>query len=90
MHLNAAVAESLRQYADILEKADDFKESLHSLIRETIKKHKRIIFNGNGYDDNWIKEAVEERHTKWMKLVSMDTAFSDVSNSASKLQIIDF
>lgn len=61
MHLNAAVAESLRQYADILEKADDFKESLHSLIRETIKKHKRIIFNGNGYDDNWIKEAVEER-----------------------------
>lgn len=61
MHLNAAVAESLRQYADILEKADDFKESLHSLICETIKKHKRIIFNGNGYDDNWIKEAVEER-----------------------------
>ena len=61
MHLNAAVAESLRQYADILEKADDFKESLHSLIRETIKKHKRIIFNGNGYDENWIKEAVEER-----------------------------
>lgn len=57
MHLNAAVAESLRQYADILEKADDFNEALHSLIRETIKKHKRIIFNGNGYDESWIQEA---------------------------------
>ena len=61
MHLNAAVAESLRQYADVLEGADDFNETLQKLIRDTIKKHKRIIFNGNGYDDNWIKEAVEVR-----------------------------
>ena len=55
--LNAAVAESLRQYADKLEKAKDFDAALHSLIRQTIKDHKRIIFNGNGYDDAWIAEA---------------------------------
>ncbi len=59
--LNAAVAESLRQYADILEKADDFSQALHDLIRKTVKAHKRIIFNGNGYDDAWITEAVEKR-----------------------------
>lgn len=59
--LNTAVAESLRQFADILEEADDFKASLNKLIRETIKRHKRIIFNGNSYDDAWIKEATEER-----------------------------
>ncbi len=57
IHLNAAVAESLRQFADVLEKADDFKASLHTLIKETITKHKRIIFNGNGYDEKWIAEA---------------------------------
>ncbi|MGN0607153.1 MAG: glutamine synthetase III [Oscillospiraceae bacterium] len=59
--LNSSVAEVLRQYADRLEKADDFNNELHAVIKETIKNHKRIIFNGNGYDDNWIKEAVEER-----------------------------
>ena len=59
--LNAAVAESLRQYADKLEKAKNFDAALHSLIRQTIKDHKRIIFNGNGYDDAWIKEATEVR-----------------------------
>ncbi|MBQ9209216.1 MAG: glutamine synthetase III [Oscillospiraceae bacterium] len=57
IHLNAAVAESLRQFADVLEKADDFDHAVHHLIRETIKAHKRIIFNGNGYDDAWIAEA---------------------------------
>ncbi|MBQ8511359.1 MAG: glutamine synthetase type III, partial [Clostridia bacterium] len=59
--LNTAVAESLRQFADILEVAEDFHTSLNTLIRDTIKKHKRIIFNGNGYDDAWIREATEER-----------------------------
>ena len=57
IHLNAAVAESLRQFADVLEKADDFDHAVHHLIRETIKEHKRIIFNGNGYDDSWLEEA---------------------------------
>ena len=55
--LNTAVAESLRQYADILEAADDFEAALHDLIKKVIKEHKRIIFNGNGYDDAWIAEA---------------------------------
>lgn len=59
--LNSAVAESLRIYADRLEKADNFEKALHQMIRNTIKDHKKIIFNGNGYDDAWIKEAVEER-----------------------------
>ena len=59
--LNAAVAESLRQYADILEKATDFETELHNLIKDVITKHERILFNGNGYGEEWIKEAVEVR-----------------------------
>ncbi|BDZ77686.1 glutamine synthetase [Claveliimonas bilis] len=55
--LNTAVAEELKEFADILEGADDFDLTLHDLIRKTIRDHKRIIFNGNGYDDAWIKEA---------------------------------
>ena len=58
---NAAVAESLKIYADRLENVDDFETALHDMIKKTIKDHKRIIFNGNGYDDAWIKEATEER-----------------------------
>lgn len=59
--LNSAVAESLKIYADRLEKAEDFEISLHEMIRKTFRDHKRIIFNGNGYDADWIKEAVEKR-----------------------------
>ena len=55
--LNTAVAEELKQFADILEGADDFETALHDLIKKTIKDHKRIIFNGNGYDDAWLAEA---------------------------------
>ncbi|MEF2653218.1 MAG: glutamine synthetase III [Blautia sp.] len=61
MMLNSAVAESLKIYADRLESAEDFEETLHEMIQKTIKDHKRIIFNGNGYDDKWIKEATEVR-----------------------------
>lgn len=59
--LNAAVAESLKIYADRLENADNFELALHKMIKKTIKDHKKIIFNGNGYDDAWIKEATEKR-----------------------------
>ena len=59
--LNSAVAESLRIYADRLEQATDFEAELHDMIKNTIKDHKRIIFNGNGYDDAWITEATQER-----------------------------
>ncbi len=55
--LNTAVADSLKSYADRLENVDNFEDALHSLIQKTIRDHKRIIFNGNGYDDEWIKEA---------------------------------
>lgn len=55
--LNTAVADVLSEMANILEKADDFDATLHNLIKETYKKHKRIIFNGNGYDDAWVEEA---------------------------------
>ena len=59
--LNTAVAESLRIYADRLEGAKDFETALHEMIRKTIKDHKRIIFNGNGYEESWIREATEKR-----------------------------
>ena len=59
--INTAVAESLRVFADRLESAPDFETALHDLIRDTIRDHKRILFNGNGYDDAWIREATEER-----------------------------
>ena len=55
--LNTAVAEELSQFADVLEAADDFQSALDTLIKKTIKEHKRIIFNGNGYNDEWIAEA---------------------------------
>ena len=57
--LNTIVAESLRQFADELEAADDFRTALHDLIVRNIKQHKRIIFNGNNYSDEWRKEAAE-------------------------------
>ena len=59
--LNTAVAESLKIYADRLEGAKDFETALHEMIRKTIKDHKRIIFNGNGYEENWIRKATEKR-----------------------------
>ena len=59
--LNAAMAETLKEFADRLEGVPDFESALHDLIKEAIKAHKRIIFNGNGYDDAWIKEATEKR-----------------------------
>ena len=55
--LNTAVAESLKQFADELSDADDFLAALHNLVKKTLREHKRILFNGNGYDDSWIKEA---------------------------------
>lgn len=55
--LNTAVAESLRQFADILEKEDDFSTGVDKLLRNTLKKHARIIFNDDNYSDEWVKEA---------------------------------
>ena len=55
--INTSVAEALCQFADALEGAENFEAALHDLIVKTIREHKRIIFNGNGYDDAWIAEA---------------------------------
>lgn len=55
--LNTAVAEELCGFADILENCGDFTGTLHELIRTTIRDHKRILFNGNGYDKSWVEEA---------------------------------
>lgn len=55
--LNTIVAEALSQFAEKLENSKDFKEDINTLVIDTIKEHKRIIFNGNGYDDEWVKEA---------------------------------
>lgn len=57
MVLNTIVAEELSQFADALEKADNFSEALNTLLKDTIKNHKRIIFNGNNYTDKWVEEA---------------------------------
>lgn len=55
--LNTIVAESLKQFADELEKADNFDEALDKLMQKVVKEHKRVIFNGNGYSDEWLEEA---------------------------------
>ncbi len=55
--LNTAVAEELKKFADVLDASKDVPATIHKLVKETIKEHKRIIFNGNGYDPSWIKEA---------------------------------
>ncbi len=55
--LNTIIAESLGNFADELEKADDFTSALNALIRRVIREHKRIVFNGNGYDPAWVEEA---------------------------------
>lgn len=57
MVLNTIVADELSRFADILEKADDFTAELNKLLKDTIKNHKRIIFNGNNYTDEWVVEA---------------------------------
>ena len=57
--LNTIMAEELGQFADELEKADDFDEALHDLVVRVFRDHKRIIFDGNGYSDDWKKEAAK-------------------------------
>lgn len=57
--LNTIMAEELGQFADILEKADDFDSALQKLVCDTLKSHQRIIFNGNGYSDAWREEAAQ-------------------------------
>ncbi len=55
--LNTIVADSLSEFADILESADDFQKTLHDLIKSTLVAHKRIIFDGDGYSEAWVEKA---------------------------------
>lgn len=55
--LNTIVAEAFKEAADVLEKAEDFETAVHDLIKTTLVEHRRIIFNGNGYTEEWLKEA---------------------------------
>ncbi len=55
--LNTIVAEAFCDVCDILEKADNFEEAVHDLIKDQASAHQRIVFNGNGYSDEWLKEA---------------------------------
>ena len=55
--LNTAVAKELREFADALESAEDFESEAMALVKKTVKEHKRIIFNGNGYSEEWPVEA---------------------------------
>ena len=80
--LNTAVAESLRQYADTLEAADDLETALHFLIRDVIRKHKRIIFNGNGYDDEWVAEAAKRGLSNLRTTPDAAPAYLDDKNVA--------
>ena len=100
--LNTAVAETLRQFANVLEGVENFESALHELIKKTITKHKRIIFNGNGYDEAWLKEAENRSllnlkttpealpyftHEKNIKLFTSHKVFTEVE-IRSRLEIL--
>ena len=80
MVLNVVVAEELKYFADALEKADDLNDVIHELIKETIRKHKRIIFNGNGYDEAWIKEAEKRGLSNYSSTPEAYSHFLDKKN----------
>ncbi len=79
--LNTAIAEILSRFADELEKAEDFKTALNELIIRNIKEHKRIIFNGNNYSEDWAKEA------KKRKLCNLPTTVDAVPSYITKKNI---
>ena len=78
--LNAAVAEALSQFADKLENSSDFENALHDLIKEEITAHKRILFNGNGYDDSWVVEAEKRGLSNYRTLPDAVKHYLDPKN----------
>jgi glutamine synthetase len=78
--LNAAVAEVLSQFADKLEGASDFESALHDLIKNEITAHKRILFNGNGYDDSWVVEAEKRGLSNYKTLPDAVKHYLDPKN----------
>ena len=78
--LNTIVAEELKQFADELEGAEDFTKALNDLIRKTIKEHKRIIFNGDGYAESWQIEAEKRGLLNYKTTVEALPHFIDKKN----------
>ena len=78
--LNTIVANSLKEFADRLEGAADFSTELNKLLVETIKKHKRIIFNGNGYDASWVEEAAKRGLPNYVSTVDAVPHYTDEKN----------
>ncbi len=78
--LNTIMAEELSQFADILEKADDFQSALQTLLHDTFTTHQRIIFNGNGYDDAWVQEAKRRGLANLRDTVDCMPAYIDKKN----------
>lgn len=81
--LNTIVAEAFKEAADILEKADDFQLAVHDLIKKLFSEHRRIIFNGNGYTEEWVEEA-ERRGLPNLKCM-VDSIPSLVTEKAIRL-----
>ena len=81
--LNTIVAEAFKEAADILEASDDFPTAVHDLIKKLLSEHRRIIFNGNGYTEEWVKEA-ERRGLPNLKCM-VDSIPSLVTEKAVKL-----
>ena len=78
--LNTIMAEELGQFADRLEKAEDFQSALQELLQETFTAHQRIIFNGNGYDDAWVAEAARRGLANLRDTVDCMPAYIDRKN----------
>ena len=78
--LNAAVAEVLSQFADKLEGVSDFDSALHDLIKSEITAHKRVLFNGNGYDDSWVAEAEKRGLSNYKTLPDAVKHYLDPKN----------
>ena len=78
--LNTIVAESFRQFCDVLEQAEDFDAAVAKLIKDTLTEHSRIIFNGDGYSEEWEKEAARRGLLNLKTSVDAYRAFSDEKN----------
>ena len=78
--LNTIVANSLKEFADALEGSDNFTVDLNNLLVDTIKKHKRIIFNGNGYDESWVVEAEKRGLPNYVSTVDAVPHYTDEKN----------
>ena len=80
--LNTIMADELKQFADRLERAESFHQALQELLRDTFRDHQRIIFDGNGYDDDWVQEAKRRGLSNLRDTVDCMPAYIDEKNVA--------